>query len=214
MMKKTICILFLSIIIPFLCFSQKKDEKAIRKTFEKYKKAVINDNGKQAMKCIDKETLNYFEELLENVKKADSIKLESLPLFTKLMVLTFRHSFSVKEILAFDTEKLFLYNTEGTMTGKNGIEQVSIGTIAINGNLANGNQIIYREETHRKLNFSKENRKWKLNLLQFIPTEDNDKSFIRIVEEDGFTVNEHLFLMLESTNGKKVSPDIWNPLIK
>ena len=165
-MKKAIYILLLFFALPFLAFSQKKDEKAIRKTFENYKKALLNDNGKQAADCIDKTTLEYYVEMIEIAKKADSIAIKSFSSFNKRIVLIIHERISVEKSASFNAKKLFAYLIDNRLIAKNEIEQISIGEIIIEGNFA---KAYYGEEYVSYCDFTKEKGQWKINLVTPIP---------------------------------------------
>ena len=85
-MSKLLNIIVLLFIMG-LCNAQEEDVLAC---FSNYKRAILNDQGEEALKYIDANTLTYYEGILEKTKTADSIMVDKLPLMDKMMVLIVR----------------------------------------------------------------------------------------------------------------------------
>lgn len=102
------------LIILFLLFAgfsnaQKSEEKAVRNSFDLYKSAILNDEGEKAINQVDSRTVAYYSNILDHVRNADSMKVETLSILDKLMVFSIRHRTSPEEIKSFDGRSLLVY---------------------------------------------------------------------------------------------------------
>lgn len=150
MTKATILVLLL--IQTTYCYGQKKEEESVSESFNNYKSAILNDKGGEAVKYIDSRTIKYYSEILELVKNAASIKINSLSLLDKLMVFSIRHRTSKEDILSFDGMGLLVYSIESGMVGKTSVANNSIGEVTIDKDFAK--RTIYSQWTESSILFS------------------------------------------------------------
>src|SRR5688572_16029725 len=108
-MLKVISLPGFLLLFSITCLAQKADEKAVRSSFQKYKEAISEKNGKEAIQYVSDKTIKYYDEVLVWVKTADSMKLESLTLLDKMMVLVMRHRSTKEQLLSFNGTSLFIY---------------------------------------------------------------------------------------------------------
>src|SRR5688572_748402 len=108
-MKKIIALTLVLLLTGFSAIAQKKEEKAVRKAFEDYKTAILNDKGTEAVNYVDSRTLKYYGDIAELVRSADSAKIQTLTIFDKLMVLLIRVRATKEDILAFNGQSLLMY---------------------------------------------------------------------------------------------------------
>jgi hypothetical protein len=197
-------------IIIVLAHAQASEEKLVRKSFENYKKSILNDKGEEAVKYVDKRTIKYYGDMLELVKNADSVEVESLSILDKLMVFTIRHRASKDDILRFDGKKLFVYAIESGMVGKSSVATNSVGEVIINDNFAKGQFIMDGKKVPFYFHFYKEEGQWKIDLTSLFPTAMG--AFDKMAEESELSENEFLFFVLEIATGKKPGNEIWSPI--
>lgn len=74
---KRIITLTLLIFLAINCYSQ-SDKALILKSFENYKNAILTDKGKLAADFVDSRTINYYSTILDKVKTADSLEVDSM----------------------------------------------------------------------------------------------------------------------------------------
>ena len=206
---KTFVILAL-LLIGQIAYGQNKKERLVRKSFDNYKTAILNDKGKEAIKYLDSRTINYYTKILELVKTADSVKIETLSILDKLMVLYIRHRASKEEILSFDGKSLLIYAIKNGMVGKNSVVDNSIGDVTINKDFAKGQFKTNGQETPIYLHFYKEEGEWKIDLTSgFI---FSTMAFKKMADESGQPQNEYLFSLMEMITGNKPGHKIWEPI--
>lgn len=208
-MKK---LLFLLLLLPGMALSaQKSEEKLVRKSFDAYKKAILNDRGEEAVKYVDSRTVKYYDDMAGLVKNADSASVAGLALMDRLMVFSIRHRAPQEEIPGFDGRKLLVFAIQNGMVGKNSVAENSIGDVTIQGDFAKGQFLRMKEPTPLSFHFYKEEQVWKLDLTALFPI--SAFAFQKMVKDSGQEENDYLFFLLEMLTGRKPGPEIWQPAI-
>jgi len=206
---KSIGITFL-ITLGNIAYGQKSEEKLVKKSFDNYKSAILNDKGEEAVKFVDSRTIKYYSDILELVKTADSAKVETISILDKLMVFSIRHRTAKEDVLNFDGESLLVYAINSGMVGKNSVANNSIGEVKIEGNYAKGQYISNGQKAPFYFDFYKEDKQWKIDLTSLFPI--STKAFKKMADDSGQNQNDYLFSLLEMITGNKPDIEIWKPI--
>lgn len=206
---KSIGITFL-ITLGNIAYGQKSEEKLVKKSFDKYKSAILNDKGEEAIKFVDSRTIKYYSDILELVKTADSAKVETISILDKLIVFSIRHRTAKEDVLNFDGESLLVYAINSGMVGKNSVANNSIGEVKIEGNYAKGQFISNGQKAPFYFDFYKEDKQWKIDLTSLFPI--STKAFKKMADDSGQNQNDYLFSLLEMITGNKPDIEIWKPI--
>lgn len=208
-MKKIVFVLLL--IFGFIqTKAQKADIKAVEQCFKNYKKAILNEEGEEAVKHLSKVTLDYYEQMLDYTLHADSNKLEELGVMDKFMVLALRHRTSVEDLRSFDGKRTIVYAIEKGMIGKSSVSRIEMGKIKIKDTKAEGNAVIGGKETPINFVFYKEDNAWKLDLTSIFPI--SEKGFEQLIENQDKSENDFLLGLLETITAIEPSASIWKPV--
>lgn len=208
-MKKILNLLFVLIVCNSV--AQTQPIELIKKTFDNYKSAILNDKGEQAINYVDSRTLKYYSDILETAKTADSLAVNQLGLMDKIMVLTLRHRTPKKELLAFDGKKLFTYAIKEGMVGKNSVMNVSIGNVEVDTNFAKGQLVTNGQQAPFYFHFNKEDGGWKIDLTSILPA--SETAFKSVIKQSGQSENDFLLNLLTMLTGNKPNNSIWKPVI-
>ncbi|HEY3429354.1 MAG TPA: hypothetical protein VGK39_01680 [Cyclobacteriaceae bacterium] len=200
-------LLLLLIATTTFAYGQREEEKLVRKSFDNYKSAILNDKGDEAVKYVDSKTIRYYGDILDLVKNADSTQVTSLSLLDKLMVFSIRHRTAKRDILSFDGKGLLVYAIKSGMVGKNSVANNGIGEVIIDKDFAKGEFISLGEKAPFYFHFHKEEGQWKLDLTALFSV--SGAALERMVQESGHEENEFIFSMLELITGKKPGREIW-----
>jgi hypothetical protein len=193
-------------------FTQKSEVKAVKASFDNYKQAILNDKGEEAVQYVDSRTINYYGDVLEKVRSADSATVNRLDLLDKVMVFSVRHRATKEDILSFDGKGLLVYAIKSGMVGKNSVVNSSIGDVTVEGTFAKGQYVSNGQKAPFNFDFYKEDNAWKVDLTSIFPT--TNIVFRKLVEESGQTENEFLFSILERLTGRRPGDEIWIPTQK
>ena len=207
-MKRTLTLPILFLLLAISVFGQTtEEEESVRKAFDSYKSAILNDRGDDAVKFIDSRTIKYYVEVLDWVKNADSAKIETLSILNKLIVFSIRHRASKEDILSFDGKSLLVYAIKSGMVGKNSVANLTIGDISIDGKFSKGQVVANGVKAPFFMHFYKEEGHWKIDLTSLFDV--STAAFKKIAQESGENENDFLFGLLESITGKKPGQEIW-----
>jgi len=199
----------LVLLTPMLTIAQQTEEKKVKKTFEDYKSAILNDKGDEAVKQVDTKTITYYGDILEKVKTADSLKVDRLSLMDKLIVLVIRHRISKEEIMTTNGKQLLVTAIKMGMVGKSSVINNEVGLVKVNGNFASGELLVRGQKTPLAFEFHKENGIWKLDLTAIFPA--GEAAFHQMVKQSGEPENEYLLSLIELTTGKEPKAEVWVP---
>jgi hypothetical protein len=203
-------IIFIATFIAFFCGSiqaQSSEQASVKKVFETYKAAILNDQGEQALATIDSRTTKYYADIIDVIKNADSTQIEALSLMDKITVFSIRHRATKEEILFMNGNDLFIYAIKNGMVGKNSVVNNTIGTVTINGSFAKGQLVVSGRPTPLSFHFYKETGQWKLDLTSLFPTAN--AAFEQMATESGENENDFLFNILEMLTGRRPGQEIW-----
>jgi len=208
-MKRKLMMTFF-LILAISVFGQENGEELVRKAFDNYNTALMNHYGKEAVKYVDDKTIKYFTDILDQVKNADSTKIETFSINDKIMVFSIRHRISKDNILSFDGTTLLIHAINESMVGKNSIPNNSIGDVSIDNNMAKGQFLVKGQKVPFFLFFNKEGGEWKFDMTSTFSIVSD--AFQKKANDSGQNENEFIFKLLAMMTGKKPGLDIWQPI--
>ena len=107
------------------------EKQGIMNCFSGYKSAIQNDKSVEAVEFVDRRTISYYQEILDDVKNADSTEVIEMNFMDRMMVFSIRHQVPKKDILQFDGKQLMAYTIQIGMVGANSFDRIEIGEIEI-----------------------------------------------------------------------------------
>ncbi len=198
-------------IFLFSQISGQINEKAlVKKAFDNYKTAILNDNAEEALNNVDSRTVKYYTQIINDVRNADSIRINSMSLIDKVTILSIRSRATKAEILSMQGSDLFIYAIKKGMVGKNSVMNNSVGDVTIDSNFAKGQLLVNGKKAPLYFQFYKEDGKWKLDITSLFPA--SNLAFKKMIEESGENENDYILMILETLTGKKPEAEIWNPI--
>lgn len=202
------------LLLLFFCTAsnaQSGEKGPVAKAFKDYKQAILNDQAADALKAVDSRTKKYYSDLLHDVKMADSLRVDSLPLIDKITILRIRSAASKTEIGSMQGTDAFLFAIKNGMVGKSSVANNELGEIIIEENFAKGQLLATGQKTDYYFHFYKEEGEWKIDLTSLFSVAE--MAFSQMVKESGEEENKYLVGLLELLSGKSISADIWKPVI-
>lgn len=190
--------------------AQFKHVKRINECWSAYKDAILSDNGAKAATLVDTNTIQYYDQVIDWVRNADSATVIQLNTLDMMMVLLIRHRSTDEEIRAFTGESLFIYAVNNGMVGKESVKENSISSITIEGNIAKAQLSVSGTPTEMSFTFRKFGRQWKLDLTTVL--KDSIDAINTVITNMGITPTEFILAMLLYSNGQPADPDIWQPV--
>lgn len=206
-MKK---ITFVLLLISFIGFGQTEDEKAVRNCFSKYKKAILESKGAIAAQHIDKNTVKYYQRILDKSIYADSLSLAKSNILDRMTVLSSRHRIKEDELLKMTPKSYFTYAIDQGMIGKNGVMNVSLGEVKTEGDFATAKILSGGKSTPMTFQFNKENGEWKLDLTSIFKI--SAMALKKFLSESETSETEFILNALSVIIGEAPSEKIWQPI--
>jgi hypothetical protein len=184
-----------------------ENTEGVSNCFNGYKTAVLSQNGAEAIKFVDAQTLNYYAQMLDYSISISSSELQKKSFLDKLMILTLRHRATPEELHSFNGETLFIWAVENGMVGKESVQNASIGKIEIEDQSAKGQFVNNGQSTPFYYKFVKTGESWKIDLTSMFDI--SEKALLQMVKQQGMEQQEFIYYMLELLTGKEVDPNIW-----
>ncbi len=208
-MKKIVILTFL-IFLSIKSYSQ-SDKELVLKSFENYKNAILTDKGKLAADFVDSRTINYYSTILDKVKTADSLEVDSMGIIDKLTVLTMRHRVAKNDLLNFNGKDLFVYAIDNGMVGKNSVVNAELGNVITNGDFSKAEFVVNGQKTPFFFHFYREDKVWRIDITHLFSL--GTMSFKKMIDDSGETENDFITNILEVLTGKKPTENIWKSII-
>ncbi len=198
------------ILLCLLVGCKANEEKLIRKTLSDYKAAVLKDNGNEAVKYVDSQTIAYYQSLQEKAITLDSTDIERMRMMDKYQLILMKHLLKPEELRMMDGRKIFAFLIDSRTINKESVIKLNLGKIQIHENSAVAQMLINKNiAVGLDFLFYKEGSNWKLNIIQLF----------RIIEPyiiDLMTKNdidEHTLydLVGMELNGNFLNNSVWHP---
>lgn len=200
------------VLIISSCSSDKQDVEDIQKTFTGYKTAILQKNGTDAIKYVDKTTIDYYAKMLDFAININSKELQELSLLDKLMVLSLRHRATFNDLNSFNGETLLIWAINSGMIGEESVKNTTLGKIEIEGYKAKGQFINNGQITPFYYKFVKPGESWKIDLTSIFAI--SERGLNQLARQQNMTHQEFIFYILEIGTGKEVNPNIWYKMVE
>ncbi len=182
-------------------------KKEIRAAFNQYKSAILSQDGAKTVEYITKNTVDYFEGILDKVKFAEKETILDLSLADQSQILLIRRFFPKEEILGFDGKRLYAATINEGLTGEP-LKTMSIGLVAVKGDKGKAQMVLDGTKTAVFFDFLKEDKQWKLDITTTLVM--TTKSIQLQAREANLAVTAYLLDMLQLEG--KDRELIWEPL--
>ena len=207
---KNIVSLLIVLLLAIGTRAQSQDEATMKKVFEDYKSAILNDKADAALDAIDTKTKNYYAAILSQVKKADSTSIAAMSMVDKITVLGIRARANREEILSMQGYDAFLFAIKKGMVGKNSVSNNALGAITINKDFASAEMMSRGKSLPPSYHFYRETDGWKLNLTELFAL--GNASLKQMIDNSGKSENEYLLEILSLLTNKEQGYHLWKPV--
>ncbi|MGI9545359.1 MAG: hypothetical protein ACR2MX_19005 [Cyclobacteriaceae bacterium] len=207
---KALLILFVILLFSCPLARAQGEVDAVKGCFSIYKSALLAGNGLEAVEEIDQNTLDYYKTILDHTLRSDSAKVASLDFMDKLIVIRVRDLMTLEEVSALDESSFFVYAVDNGMIGKEGVANLELGIVELNGSSAKGQVIAGGQPAPIHFDFFKEQGNWKIDLTSIFGV--SQAALQKVIADSGMTENEFIFQVLEMLTGKQPGKEVWQPM--
>ena len=186
-------------------------EKLIEQTFYAILRALKKNESDTVLTLADDKTWKYFTELKDLALTADRSVLEKLKPIDRFQVLALRHIKNGQELVRMSEEGLFEQAVlQGWFfVGEKPDVRIDYIDLLPGGNEAQADIIVKSIIPDERLEFTRENGIWKMNLLQLLPRQE--EKLMATLHERGQSEEEFFWNFLKEETGRTPAPDIWDP---
>ena len=208
----------LSLVFIFIlssCNNAEHERKEIHRVWDSYQQSLSLKMGSESIKYIDSASLNFYTYMLGVIRTADSNKVESLPVYQKILVLGIRQMGSTAYIRSMDGRSLFAYCVQTGLLGSAVDEKSGFRIKNILGNTAYAEMVDSSGKAGLDLQLHKENGQWKVNLTT-VYAKYADETWKIFIKQSGKTEREFIDTILDYLCGEKprerTRAEIWHPV--
>ncbi|MEM6397921.1 MAG: hypothetical protein AAF741_16345 [Bacteroidota bacterium] len=185
----------------------------VKKDFEAYRLASLEDRGDEAVGYLDARVLDYYDAMLMHARYSDSAKVADLLLIDQAVVLGIRHRATAEQIKSFTDTTCLVFALDEGMIDKEGVARIQIDAIEIEGDFARATVSSQGEVAPVKFHFYRDGGIWKFDMTQIFPTAN--LVFNQIQTDSGMEAGEFMIFLLEIASGTPIDEEtIWQPIIK
>ena len=186
------------------------ERQKVRDCFSQYARAAVEGNEPAAAGCISTQTRRLYAKILSLALNGSESEIKALTPFEIMAVLNARHRLEPKTLQHMTADALAISATNQRWEGNEGLRDLAIGQVEIQGNLGRGNILSSGQPTRTWQNFLNEGGNWKLDVASHADRLSHD--LVAMAEARNMSLVEFIYLTLEAVNGKKPSEEIWKPI--
>jgi hypothetical protein len=179
--------------------------------FENYRSAILNRDGVKAYSLVDENTREYYSISAKRALRLPEKETRKLNILDKINVLLARHSIDKSKLSTMNGKTFFIYAVDQGWISEESVSKIKIKVVTVNNNFGKSHLITEKGEAPFGFSFRKENGKWKIDLTSTFNI--TRMAFSQKIKQMGMQENEFLFLVLESNNGIKPNPSVWDPIL-
>jgi hypothetical protein len=210
-MKIKFATLFFAIILSFSAYASEDDDYSIMTTFENYRSAILNRDGVKAYSLVDKNTREYYSKSVNRALRLPENETKKLNILDKINVLLARHSIDRTKLSTMNGKTFFIYAVSKGWISEESASKMKIKVGAVNNDFGKSHIITEKGEAPFGFSFRKENGQWKIDLTSIFHI--SRIAFEQQIKKMDMQENDFLFLVLETNNGIKPSPSVWDPIL-
>jgi len=211
-MKKYLLISLLLIITPIISSAAENESDKILECFKQYKKCIIEQNGVDFVKFMDKKSIWYHDSIVEDSLYLPQSEFAKLSMVDKYLIMRIRSTVAMGELLKMHGKELIIYTVEHEWYDKKFTGSLSIRDIQINNDTADVN--VYSNDAILKtmFRFKKENGEWKFALVSYLNMQN--KYLKTSQAASGMSEVDFLISILEPNLDIKIDKYVFEPVLK
>jgi hypothetical protein len=197
-----------------VAYAQTDDVSAIRDLFNRYKTALLTGDGATAARLVDRETLQYFEEVKALTLTGAEEAVRQRPFVDRLLIVTMRHELPAADLEGMDLEGLLEHAVDAGWIGKQSIMGLGIGEITVDGDEATAVAVTPTQSTgteatsELQYKFVRDQGEWRFGFRSLV--ESINQMIASLTKQMGTDQDQLIFVLVEQLSGRKVLPEVWS----
>ena len=197
--------------------AQQTSEEQVRAVFYRYKEALVSGDGVTAAALVDRETLDYFEEVRELALSGSAEQIRQRSFIDRLLIVSMRHEIAPEAMSEIELEDLIRTAMSAGWISPASIQQLEIRDIRVDGNSATGSAVTSASLSDPTLagpvddlryGFALEGGQWKFRFSSLV---DSLNGLIaQFTRQLGTDEDDLIFTLVEAFSGRAVLPEVWD----
>lgn len=180
------------------------EAEALRDVVRQYQAAVNRRDGAAAARLVTRETRAYYGRMRDMAVSAPEAAVRAAPLMDRVSILLYRHRVPAAELRALAPEAAFARTIEGGWVAASEEDPLAEGSRAF----GEGDRAVLRFGGD-EVPFLREDGAWRWDMMPMIlGASDEFSEGLESQEEE----DEFVLFVLQQSDGRAPSPDIWQPL--
>ena len=209
-MKTHIWLMFACLLSFIACPAQAGDAKAVHAAFAQFSKVLVAGDGPKVVEALDRASLAYYARVRDLSLNATAAQVKNLSLIDELMVLRLRHDVGFEGLSKVDGRGLVVMAVEKGWISRASIQRIVLGEVTITKDKAEAVAMTGDELTSLRLHFSRENGKWKFNIVHL--TKVGEQGLKDLLKKTGQPRHAFLLSIIEQVSGRAPAEKIFDPL--
>lgn len=194
--------------------SPEESQRQIRESFEVYRKAVLDADGKRAVTVLTPDTLLYYGRLQRHALFSSADVVRSLPVMERVQVLFYRVTVPGDELVRMSDEEVVTYAIERGWVGRVELQNSALGEIELDaeGRTAMAAHLLGGQPTGVRYRFVRGPRdeRWRLDLVPVLET--SNEVMQRAAAEAGMSEDELVLELVRTATESGAPENVWEPL--
>ena len=170
-----------------------------------YIAAARGRDGAAAARLVSRETRAYYARLAAMAVSAPEAQVRAAPLMERIMILMYRHRVPATELRALAGDAAFAYTIDKGWVTEDAEDDPDLSALQVYG----GDDRAILRDGDEELHFIREDGGWRWDMM---PTILAASTALAPDPDSEMTEDEFVMFILEYSDGRDPSPDIWQPL--
>ncbi|HEU0298480.1 MAG TPA: hypothetical protein VFR37_03480 [Longimicrobium sp.] len=179
---------------------------SVRMVIYEYHLAIYERDGAAAVQRVTRASRGYYARMRDLAVTAPEAQVRAAPLMDRITILMLRHRVSPDELRALQGDAVFAYTVDHAWVNADTFRERPQPTDAdVFG--AGDRAVMLRPDVNTA--FVREDGVWRLDLM---PVLERASAEFAPDPDSGMTEDELVMMVLQFSDGREPSPDIWQPL--
>ncbi len=185
-------------------------KREIKSCYDRYRQAVIDQDGTAAVACVDLNTIQYYDQIIRLACYADSVQLDSLNIIDKTTVFRLKAVVDGPILCKMEGRDLLAYSIDEGMIGKNSVLRSDIGRVKFQDSIVRARVVTMGIPLPIQYEFHHESKGWKVNICSILPFANGFLS--KDAARDGISENQYVLDMISYTVDQPYANALWQPI--
>ena len=189
--------------------SQGPDAEAVRETFERYRRALVEEDGDAAAGLVSTNTLEAYQRFRDLALTGSAAAVNEVSMVERMQVLLLRHRIEADALESMSGRDAFTHAVDQAWVGSGGIDRLQVHRVSVRGDQATANVGMGRAPSPDLFHFRKEDGAWRFDLMPSLSSAEG--ALEQMAAARGVEENEFLLGMIGAMSGEPATEALFEP---